>query len=134
MSREFPRSRRIEEQIQRVLSDVVRSEARDPRLTGVIITHVKVSRDLAVAWVNYSMLDEGRNLEEVVAAFDKAGGFLRGRLASELTIRRVPELRFKYDEAGPRGAALEKLIDDAVAKDRTADDAVDGTEISDDKF
>ena len=48
----------------------------------------------------------------------KAGGFLRTRLAKELTIRRVPELRFEYDDSGIRGAELEGLIDSAVAKDR----------------
>ena len=53
MAREFPRSRRVEEQIQRILSDVVRAEVRDPRLDGVIVSSVKVSRDLSVAWIYY---------------------------------------------------------------------------------
>ena len=117
MPREFPRSRRVEEQIQRILSDVVRTEVRDPRLNGVIISAVKVSRDLSVAWIYYSILDPAGSIDELSAAFDSASGFLRGRLASELTVRRVPELRFEYDDTIQRGAALEELIDAAVSND-----------------
>ncbi len=56
MPREFPRSRRIEDQVQRILSDVLRVSARDPRLRGVIITAVNVSRDLSVAKVYFTSL------------------------------------------------------------------------------
>jgi ribosome-binding factor A len=120
MSREFPRSRRVEEQIQRILSDIVRAEVRDPRLSGVIVSAVKVSRDLSVAWIYYSTLDTAETAEELGAAFDSASGFLRGRLAAELSVRRVPELRFEFDDTFQRGAALEKLIDTAVSGDSAA--------------
>ena len=49
MAREFARSRRVEEQIQRLLSDLIRSQLRDPRVAGVVITEVRASRDLGVA-------------------------------------------------------------------------------------
>jgi len=51
MPRDFPRSRRIEDQILRILNEVVRVHVRDPRLSDAMITAVKVSRDLGVAWV-----------------------------------------------------------------------------------
>ena len=130
MAREFPRSRRVEEQIQRILSDVVRAEVRDPRLNGVIISTVKVSRDLSVAWIYYSILDLARSLEEMRAAFESASGFLRGRLVSELSVRRVPELRFEYDDTAQQGTALEQLIDAAVSGDRVASKASDENENS----
>lgn len=117
-SRDFYRSSRLEEQVQRTLSDVLRSETRDPRLLNVIVTDARVTKDLSVAWVYYSLLDKDVSPEDVNEAFVKAGGFLRTRLAKELTIRRVPELRFEYDDSGIRGAKLEGLIDSAVAKDR----------------
>ena len=98
MPRDFPRSRRIEDQIQRILSDVVRREVRDPRLSESIITAVKVSKDLSVAWVYYSALQADDGGADLAAAFASAGGFMRGRLAKELTVRRVPELRFERDE------------------------------------
>ena len=117
-SRDFYRSSRLEEQVQRTLSDVLRSETRDPRLLNVIVTDARVTKDLSVAWVYYSLLDKDVSPEDVNEAFVKAGGFLRTRLAKELTVRRVPELRFEYDDSEIRGAELESLIDSAVAKDR----------------
>jgi ribosome-binding factor A len=128
MPREFPRSRRVEEQIQRILSDVVRAEVRDPRLNGVIVSAVKVSRDLSVAWIYYSTLDAAGTVKELSAAFDSASGFLRRRLAAELSVRRVPELRFEFDDAIQRGTALEELIETAVSGDSAA--SKDGDEIA----
>ncbi len=124
MAREFTRSRRVEEQIQRSLSEVMRSQLRDPRVTGVVITEVRASRDLSVAWIQYSLLGTddrptAETLANVQAGLDRAVGFLRSQLARELATRTVPDLRFSYDEAGQRGRDLEQLIDAAVARDLT---------------
>jgi ribosome-binding factor A len=124
MAREFTRSRRVEEQIQRSLSEVMRSQLRDPRVAGVVITEVRASRDLGVAWIQYSLLGThdrptAETLADVQAGLDSASGFLRSQLARELATRTVPDLRFSYDEAGQRGRDLEQLIDAAVARDVT---------------
>ena len=71
------------------------------------------------------MLEASQSPQDVLLTFDKASGFFRKRLAGELSVRRVPELRFKYDDTGERGMALEQLIDSAVANDRRVDDAAD---------
>lgn len=117
MPRDFPRSRRIEDQIQRILSDLLRTEVRDPRLSHVIITAVRVSKDLSVAWVYYTVLQSDGEAD-LGSAFDSALGFLRGRLARDLTVRRVPELRFEPDETQTRARELDELIASAVARDR----------------
>lgn len=114
MPRDFPRSRRIEDQIQRILSDLIRSELRDPRLADVFITAVRVSRDLSVAWVYYSVLQLSEDSGDRDAAFAHAAGFLRSRLAKQLTMRRVPDLRFAYDETGSQARRMDRLIDEAV--------------------
>jgi len=124
MAREFTRSRRVEEQIQRSLSEVMRSQLRDPRVAGVVITEVRASRDLGVAWIQYSLLGTDdhptpETLADVQAGLERAAGFLRSHLARELSTRTVPDLRFSYDEAGQRGRDLEQLIDAAVARDQT---------------
>jgi ribosome-binding factor A len=118
MPREFPRSRRIEDQVQRILSEVLRVSVRDPRLGHVIITAVKVSRDLSVAWVYFTSLDLDQDPAELQSAFGSAMGFLRSQLAKQLTVRQVPELRFKHDDSMQRGSAMDRLIDDAIAKDQ----------------
>ncbi len=114
MPRDFPRSRRIEDQIQRILSDVLRNEVRDPRLTPVIVTAVKVSRDLSVAWVYYSLLQAEGEAEPLDDALASASGFMRHRLAQDLTVRRVPELRFKLDETGKNARNMERLIQTTI--------------------
>jgi len=118
MPREFHRSRRIEDQVQRILSDVLRVSARDPRLRGVIITAVNVSRDLSVAKVYFTSLELDRDPADLHTDLVSAMGFLRSQLAKQLTVRQVPELRFKYDDSMQRGSAMDRLIDDAVAKDQ----------------
>ena len=113
MPKDFPRSRRIEDQIQRILSDVLRTDVRDPRLANVIITSVRVSRDLSVAWVYYTVLQAEGEVEPLDEAFGKAMGFLRSRLAKDLTVRRVPELRFELDETTRKAREMDQLIEDA---------------------
>lgn len=121
MPKEFPRSRRVEEQIQRVLGDAIRARARDPRLRGVILTDVRVSRDLSVARVYYSVLQPTIGAADPQPGLDAATGFLRSVLARELQVRHVPQLRFMPDEVARRGAELDRLIDEAVARDRPDD-------------
>ena len=118
MSRDFPRSRRIEDQIQRLLSDVIRNDVRDPRLSQAIITAVRVSRDLSVAWVYYSVLQVDGETESLDEAFSSASGFMRSRLAKDLTVRRVPELRFELDETGANARAMDELIARATSADK----------------
>ena len=118
MPREFPRSRRLEEAIQRILSQALGGKARDPRLSGVIITEVSVSKDLAMARVYYTLLSGDPVPPELEAVLTSAAGFLRSTLARELRVRSVPELRFFPDEALARGRALESLIQSAVTTDR----------------
>jgi ribosome-binding factor A len=127
MPREFPRSRRVEEAIQRALSEAIAGKARDPRLAGVIVTEVRVSRDISVARVYYTLLSGEKPGPEIADALKAATGFFRSTLARELRVRHVPELRFHVDEALARSRSLEDLIASAVSKDRAPDDDPDGT-------
>jgi ribosome-binding factor A len=127
MPRDFPRARRIEDQILRILSDVLRHETRDPRLGKAVLTAVRVSRDLSVAWVYYSILMAEGEAEPLDDAFNSAQGFLRSRLAKDLTVRRVPELRFELDTTGSQARAMDQLIAD-VTKDLPPQDESDATE------
>jgi ribosome-binding factor A len=117
MARDFQRSRRIEERIQRLLSDLIRTQVRDPRVEGVVITHVRVSRDLGVAWISYTTWNgEGGADPALQAGLDRASGFLRSQLARELSTRTVPDLRFSFDDQGEKSRELDRLIDAAVGQ------------------
>ncbi|MDR2220388.1 MAG: 30S ribosome-binding factor RbfA [Methylobacillus sp.] len=122
MAKEFARSQRIAEQIQRELADLLQFELKDPRVTRVTVTEVEVSGDLAHAKVFYSAAEGSPELQK---GLEKAAGFLRSQLSQRMLMRTVPQLHFVYDASIERGMALSRLIDDAVAKDqkRGADDA-----------
>jgi ribosome-binding factor A len=118
MPREFHRSRRVEEQIQRALVDLIRREVRDPRVGPVTITEVEVSRDLSHARVFFLPFDSSRPAAEVLEALKSAAGFLHIQLRKHLKMRQVPELRFEIDETIDKAARLSSLIHAAVASDQ----------------
>ncbi len=108
-----PRARRLGEQIQRELTELIRREVKDERVGNVTITHVEVTGDLRNALVNYLVFGkEGRD-PRVQQGLDSAAGFLRGALGKALKIRHTPSLRFELDTAIERGVRLTQLIDAA---------------------
>lgn len=113
MSKEYPRSQRVADQIQRELAQLVQRELKDPRLGLVSITAVKLSRDLAYAQVYVTSLSDISH-EDVIKALKNAGGFLRHQLGKAMRLRVVPELKFIYDETIEYGMNMSKLIDDAI--------------------
>lgn len=121
-SKAFPRSRRVAQQIQRALSELIRREIRDPRLGMVTLTEVRVSSDLSYATVYYSVLNA--KPEEAQTVLESAAEILRGPLGRALGLRHAPELRFVVDELIESGARLSALINQAVQDDaaRHSDD------------
>jgi ribosome-binding factor A len=118
MPKDFPRSRRIAEQIQRELSEIIRLDLKDPRVTGIItITDVEVTQDHAHAKVFFTELGDSARAKETENALQHAAGFLRSELAHRLKLRTVPQLKFEYDASVERGMRLTRLIDEAVAGD-----------------
>lgn len=118
MPKDYPRSRRIAEQIQRELSQVIRMELKDPRVTGMItITDVEVTRDQSHAKVFFTIFGDAVRIAETTQGLQRAAGFLRSELAHRLLLRTVPQLEFEYDASVERGVRLSQLIDEAVASD-----------------
>ena len=123
MPRDYPRKLRVAAELQRVLNILLSNEIKDPRLVGVTISAVDLSGDISTAKVAFSMLRPDEDVDPVVAALKKAGGFLRSRAGQMLSMRRVPELRFEQDQGPRQGIELTRLIDEAVAKDRDASES-----------
>lgn len=112
MARDFPRSRRMGEQIQRELAAIIRDEVKDPRVGSITVSEVEVSRDLGHATVFVSMLGaEADAVDEAVSALNDGRGFLRSCLARQVRARKVPKLRFERDTAFDRAAHLSALIE-----------------------
>jgi len=112
MPKDYARTDRVAEQMQRELAELLRLEVRDPRVRMVTLTGVEVARDYSHAKVFYTAL-EGKN-DKMQQGLDHASGFLRGRLFHSMKLRVTPQLHFVYDESVERGAHLSQLIDQAV--------------------
>jgi ribosome-binding factor A len=126
MAREYGRNRRMGDQLQRELADLVRTQVKDPRAEGVTISEVDVSPDMRNARIYIARLGgEAEAIEEAVEALSGAAGFLRRELGRRLHARRIPELRFRADTSFDRAAHLSRVIDDAVSRDRGDDDEPD---------
>ncbi|PWV73025.1 30S ribosome-binding factor RbfA [Halomonas sp. A11-A] len=119
--REFKRTDRVADQLQKELAVLIQREVKDPRLGMVTVSGVEVSRDLGYADVHVTLLGEDtpERIKENLKVLKQAAGFLRGQVARRIKLRHVPELRFHYDESVVRGQRLSSLIQEAVASDRS---------------
>ena len=112
------RNKKIADAIQRELSELIRLELRDPRVTMVTLTDVEVRRDNAHAKIFFTSMGNEAQVLSCQHGLQSASGFLRSQLANRLPIRTVPQLHFEVDSSIARGAQLSKLIDDALEADR----------------
>jgi len=126
MAKEYSRTQRIAEQMQRDLAQLIQREIKDPRIGMVTISFVKVARDLGYAEVYYTVMPYGEVSEDdaVKAAGDvlkEAAGFLRTELAQNMQLRTVPKLRFHFDATIDRGRRLHSLIEKTVRESKAKD-------------
>ncbi|HEY7836928.1 MAG TPA: 30S ribosome-binding factor RbfA [Solirubrobacteraceae bacterium] len=109
--------RRVDEAVRQVIGDAVALELKDPRVGFVTVTDVRTSPDLRHARVYVSVLGTAggpsapEEREDTLAGLRSAHGFLQGRVASELRLKRTPALEFVYDDTTDRAMRLEELID-----------------------
>ncbi|MCC6608856.1 MAG: 30S ribosome-binding factor RbfA [Burkholderiales bacterium] len=119
--RSTPRTRRVADQIQRELAEIIREDLKDPRVRMVTVTGVEVTTDLAHAKVYFSALADAAELAEIGAGLRRARGFLRSGLGRRMRIHNIPELSFVHDASVEQGVRLSRLIDEAVAGSRGGD-------------
>ena len=94
------RRTRVEREILREISSILRNETRDPRLRIVTVTRVGLSRDGSHAVVSYSNLgNDDTEVEAAAEALESASGFIRCLLAERMSLRLTPELRFMEDDS-----------------------------------
>jgi ribosome-binding factor A len=120
MAKEYSRTQRVADYLQRELAALIQQELRDPRIGMVSITGVNVSRDLGHARVYFTVLgcDSGEDASDSTEALNKAAGFLRSQLSRDSSMRSVPQLRFYFDTSVGQGRHLEDLIRRAADADR----------------
>ena len=115
MPKEYARSERVAQMINRHLAMILRNDVKDPRVSGLTITDVEVTKDLRQAKVFVSsMLDAEPDIEDTMAAVERASGYLRRSLANVMEMRHCPNLLFAYDSSISDGARMSALIDKAL--------------------
>jgi ribosome-binding factor A len=111
MAKDNPRARRLGEQIQRELGDLLRRDVKDERIGNVTITAVSVTGDLRTARVYYLVFGKDGPDPKVQRGLESAAGFLRNALSRSLMIRYTPTLTFELDTSIEHGVRLSQLID-----------------------
>ncbi|MCR4408449.1 MAG: 30S ribosome-binding factor RbfA [Anaerolineae bacterium] len=104
------RQKRVGEAIHHELSDLLLRRSRDPRLQAVTITDVRISSDLRYARVYVTTRGDSEERKLALQAVQHATGYLRGELASRLSLRFVPELAFFLDESLDHYDHIESLL------------------------
>ena len=105
----FPRSDRVGGHIQRVLSDLLQKDIKDPRLDMVTITDVKLSDDLRKARI-YFTTSTPKNTERAIKGFKSARGYVKRVLSQHLGLRYMPDIEFLYDESFDYASRIDRLL------------------------
>lgn len=110
------RVERIAEQIREELGQMLATEVRDPGVGLITITRVKLTADLSMARMYWTVMSEGKERADTAKALARTAPFLRHLLSQRLTLRRVPEIIFQYDESVAAQDRIERIIQDLHAE------------------
>lgn len=101
---------RVGEQIRQELSQILSQHVHDPGIGFLTLTRVKVTADLQLARVLYTVIGDEKQRKETHKALGRALPFLRRHIASRVRLRRVPELQFFYDESVAHQDRIEQIL------------------------
>lgn len=111
------RPARVAQEVRRTLSQMLLREAKDPRFQKMTITDCKISKDLSIVRVHFSLIGHNQGdpeVQETLDALEKATGFFRSELGKKLRLRIVPNIRFFYDSVPEHVQHMEDLINKAL--------------------
>lgn len=120
------RAERIADQIKDQVSQLLAFEVKDPAVGLLTVTHVKLTSDMGLAHVYYTLVGDDVERRKTARALDRATAFVRRRLAEDLNMRRTPEVKFHYDENVERQERVETLLRE-IAAERDAREKADAS-------
>ncbi|NLG88322.1 MAG: 30S ribosome-binding factor RbfA [Clostridiaceae bacterium] len=113
------RTDRIAGEIQKEISDIIRTGIKDPRLPDLVsVTGVRVTKDLRYAKIYISVLGDEQKRTDAINALKHAAGFVRRELGKRIKIRYTPELIFEPDDSIEQGIHIGKLIEKTMNPDK----------------
>jgi ribosome-binding factor A len=119
--KEYSRSERVADQIQREVAEIIAQDLNDPRIGRVTVSGSSLSRDLSNATLYITMPADG-DVKRALEGLNRATGFVRRRLGQRVRMRYVPRLRFAHDATLERATRVGELLDEAR---RPEDDSSD---------
>ena len=116
---------RINGEVQKVLSEIIRTEIKDPRINPMTsVVTVEVAPDLKTCKAYISVLGDEASQQSTMKGLKSAEGYIRRQLAHELNLRNTPQITFILDQSIAYGVNMSKLIDE-VTKDISDDEEED---------
>lgn len=106
------RVERVAQQLKREISSIILQEIDDPRIGFLTVTNVKVSPDLRVAKVYYTILGDQGSLEKAKEGLESASPYIRRLIAQRMRLKFVPEIRFYPDEELDKRLRVERILDE----------------------
>lgn len=104
---------RINGEVQKELSNIIRGEIKDPRINPLTsVVSVEVAPDLKSCKAYISVLGDEQSQKDTLAGLKSAEGFIRTKLAKTVNLRNTPEIKFIVDQSIEYGVNMSKLIDD----------------------
>ncbi|OOH91355.1 ribosome-binding factor A [Pasteurellaceae bacterium 15-036681] len=119
MSREFKRSDRVAQELQKEIAIILQREVKDPRIGMVTVSDVELSRDLAYAkiFVTFLFDSDESAVERGLEGLNKASGYIRTLVGKAMRLRIVPELKFFYDQSLVEGMRMSNLVTNVIRQD-----------------
>jgi ribosome-binding factor A len=110
------RRERLAEAMREVLSELLLTEIKDPRLAGVVISAVELSGDLKMARAYFSIFGDDERERQAADGLQQARGFLRHESGRRMRIHNPPELEFRRDKGFERADRIQRILDEITGQ------------------
>ena len=122
MQKNSNRFNRIEEELKKVVSNIILYDIKDPNITGLIsVTKTKITPDLKYAKVYISILNS-KNIKETFAIMKKSSGFVRTQVAKKMNLRITPEIIFELDDSMEYGEKIDAILKEVMKEIKKEDE------------
>ncbi|SES68527.1 ribosome-binding factor A [Natronincola peptidivorans] len=119
----YPRASRLNEEMKKHISHIIRNELKDPRISSMTsIVAVDVTRDLRYATVYISVLGNENEKTETIKGLEKSSGYVRREVGKKIKVRYTPEIVFKLDESIEKGIDMYHKISKVSENDKLQED------------
>lgn len=120
------RLNKIDEEIKRALSSIIRNDVKDDRLSDMTtVTYVKVTPDLKFAKVHISVVADEKKRKNTIDALNHGAAYIRTKLSKSVNLRRTPELTFVLDDSVDYSIKISELLNKIESKDKPLKDEIE---------